>query len=224
MKKILTLTMIALSMIGQDIYAAKQHSEKTTKTSKNKTAKSTTKTNTKTATTPAATAHTATPAPTPVAVVRPLMPMNCFYKFSTTEPVSDTELAQWGQYAARRSFDYNFDKLDAQLQTLKPCFTDKGWTGFNDALKQSGNLLTIKAQKLNVSSRVTGKSEVNLVKENQWRITVPLSVVYQNAQEKLTQSLSVVMVVTKKSSTELGIVQIIATPKLENAPAQTKKS
>ena len=40
---------------------------------------------------------------------------------------------------------------------------------------------------------------------------MPISVVYQNTQEKFTQALSVTMVVTKKSSEDLGIVQFIAT-------------
>ncbi|PJD93872.1 MAG: type IV secretion protein IcmL [Legionella sp.] len=154
---------------------------------------------------------------------KPVMPINCVYQI-TTNPLSETELTQWAQYAARKSFDYSFDTLDTQLKNLKSCYTEKGWVGFNDALTQSGNLNVIKTQQMTVSSQISGKPEVNLVKDNQWRITVPLNVVYQNTKEKLTQSLTVVMVVTKKTATELGIVQMIASPIPSVPEKQTSQS
>ncbi len=169
-----------------------------------------------------------TPAPAaelkPTVVSQPAPPVappliDCFYQIASN-PISDIELSLWAQYAALKSFDYSFDKMDTQLQGLKSCFTEQGWTGFNEALKQSGNLTTIKTQQLTVSSQIAGKPEVNLIKANQWRITVPLDVVYQNTQEKLTQSLAVVLVVTKKTATELGIVQLIAAPKPEKVAEQ----
>ncbi len=145
-------------------------------------------------------------------------PIDCSYQLPQT-PVSENELSLWAQYAALKSFEYSFDKLDDQLQKLKYCFTDQGWTGFHDALQQSGNLSVIKSQQLTVSSQISGDPVINRIKENQWSISLPLSVVYQNTQEKFTQSLSVTLVVTKKTPTELGIVQLIATVKPETTSA-----
>lgn len=158
------------------------------------------------------------PAP-PANAAPPVSKVDCLYQ-TTTNPLSETELKLWAQYAASKSFDYSFDTLDTQLQKLKSCYTEKGWAGFNDALTQSGNLNTIKTQKLTVSSQVSGKPEVSLVKDDQWRVTLPLNVVYQNTKEKLTQSLTIVMVITKKSKGELGIVQLIASP----IPQATEKT
>ena len=150
--------------------------------------------------------------------IKPLSHMDCMYQLH--EPmVSDKELSLWAQYAALKSFEYSFDKLDVQLQTLKACFTEQGWVGFHEALQQSGNLSIIKNQQLTVSSQLSGDASISQIKDNQWSVNVPLSVVYQNTQEKFTQSLAVTLVVTKKSATELGIVQLIATVKPEMAPA-----
>lgn len=222
---------------------SKQTSTKTTQSSKNKNttpAKPTVAAKTEPAVTiptsaPTATseqilAPTNTTYPAPAAELKPAVVsqseppvapprVDCFYQIATN-PITDIELSLWAQYAALKSFDYSFDKMDTQLQSLKSCFTEQGWTGFNEALKQSGNLTTIKAQQLTVSSQIAGQPEVSQIKTNQWRITVPLDVVYQNTQEKLTQSLAVVLVVTKKNPTELGIVQLIAAPKSEKAAEQ----
>ena len=145
-------------------------------------------------------------------------PIDCSYQLPQT-PVSENELSLWAQYAALKSFEYSFDKLDDQLQKLKYCFTDQGWTGFHDALQQSGNLSVIKSQQLTVSSQISSDPVINRIKENQWSISLPLSVVYQNTQEKFTQSLSVTLFVTKKTPTELGIMQLIATVKPETTSA-----
>lgn len=152
------------------------------------------------------------------------IPVDCLYQLSTTAPISDVELTQWAQQAAIKSFDYSFDKMDSQLQNLKSCFTDQGWLGFSDALKQSGNLVAIKAQQLTVSSEIEGQLQIDPFKNNQWKITVPLKVVYQNTQEKFIQSLTVEMIVTKKSATQLGIVQLIAAPKSKDGQLVTKAS
>lgn len=133
--------------------------------------------------------------------------------------VSEQELSQWAQNAVVKSFEYSFDKLDDQLQNLKACFTDQGWNGFHEALQQSGNLSTIKSQQLTVSSQLSGQTVVHATKENLWQIIVPIDVFYQNTQEKFTQSLAVTLVVTKKTASELGIVQLIATVKPETSPA-----
>lgn len=154
--------------------------------------------------------------PAPIVAPANHTPVDCLYQLSSTAPISEKELAEWAQLAVIKSFDYSFNTLETQLQKLKACYTEQGWLGFNNALKQSGNLATIKAQQLTVSCELEGKLKVNAFKNNQWKITVPLKVVYQNTQEKLTQRLFVEMIVAKKSATQLGIVQIIAEPKSQN--------
>ncbi len=160
---------------------------------------------------------TQTNTPEPIVPTANPIPVDCVYQLSSTALISEKELAEWAQLAILKSFDYSFDTLETQLQKLKACYTEQGWLAFNDALRQSGNLATIKAQQLTVSCEIEGKLKVDPFKNNQWKITVPVKVVYQNTQEKLTQRLYVAMLVTKKSSSQLGVVQIIAEPKSQNA-------
>lgn len=162
--------------------------------------------------------------PAPVAAPINHTPVDCLYQLSSTAPISEKELAAWAQLAVVKSFNYSFDTLESQLQKLKACYTEQGWLGFNDALKQSGNLAAIKTQQLTVSCEIEGKLKVNPFKNNQWKITVPLKVVYQNTQEKLTQRLFVEMIVAKKSATQLGIVQIIAEPKSQSTTKEAVAS
>ena len=159
-----------------------------------------------------ATASKTTPTP------EPADPIDCAHPVIT---ISEQNLSLWGQYAATKAFEYRYDQLDNQLEKLKSCFTPQGWTGFHEALQQSGNISIIKNQQLSVSSQIVGKAVISPLKDNQWKIVVPVEVVYQNDQEKFSQSLAVMMVVTKKSDNELGIVQLIATITSDEMPSAT---
>lgn len=149
----------------------------------------------------------ATPATTPVPVI------NCLYHIPSATTVDQATLLIWAQKATIQSFDFNPNDIDGQLNKLKSCYTDEGWKGFREALDKSGNLAAIKSQRLTVISQLDGKVNATSVKENQWKITVPMHVVYQNDKEKLTQVLSIDLLVGRKASGDLGIMQLIATPK-----------
>lgn len=163
-----------------------------------------------TSTAPKALADQAQPLP-PVAPKA--LPVDCLYQLSSTVPVTETVLSQWAQLAATQSFNYRFDQIDKQLKNLKGCYTEQGWLGFQDALTQSGNLNMIKTQQLTVNSQVEGKVKINPLNNNHWKILIPLKVIYQNTQEKLTQRLTVELLVTKKPTSQLGITQIVAEAK-----------
>lgn len=145
--------------------------------------------------------------------------LGCQSHFPATTLIPATTVQAWSEKAIVQTFDYNSDNLDIKLQALKVCFTDTGWVGFTTALDQSGNLSSIRTQKLAVSAQVDGASTVEQLKENQWRVTLPLEVVYQNKQDKVTQLLTVSATVARKVSGDLGIVQIIASPR-KDSPKQ----
>jgi len=148
-------------------------------------------------------------APTP----NTAMVIDCQYRIPANMAVEQPLLEKWAKNAAVQSFDFSHTAIDEQLEKLKQCFTDQGWKGYNDALQKSGNISIIKSHALNVSSQVDGEIKINPVKENQWKISVPMQVVYQNDKEKLTQLLSVELLVARKISGDLGIMQIIAAPR-----------
>lgn len=172
---------------------------------------------------PTATTTTTTTVITPTTTTAPSTPdltntkpatrLDCNYKIpAQTTSIDQDIVLKWAENATQQSFEYDFSKLDDQLALLKICYTDQGWTSFNTALQQSGNLDSIKEQKLIVSAMVSGQAQIAPLKDNQWKVTVPLQVVYQNEKEKLSQALVVDLVVGRKISGDLGIMQIIASP------------
>lgn len=165
---------------------------------------------------PAATAPATTAPTTPSAVPTPQPPqtIDCQYRIpAETTNIEQSLISTWAKKAAVQSFEFNPATIDEELGVLKACYTEQGWQGFNDALQKSGNINAIKTQHLTVNSQVDGEIAITPTKDNQWKVTVPMQVVYQNDKEKLTQLLSVDLLIGRKISGDLGIMQMIATPR-----------
>ena len=140
--------------------------------------------------------------------------IDCKYKIpASTTSIDEATVKTWAQSAAIQSFNFSPPSVDDELGSLKNCYTDQGWQGFNEALQKSGNITAIKSQNLTVSSQVDGDLKLNAIKDNQWKVTIPLQVVYQNDKEKLTQLLTVDLLIGRKISGDLGIIQMIAAPR-----------
>lgn len=143
-------------------------------------------------------------------------------KYAIPPQKSDIEpsvISTWAEKAAMQSFSFNPATVDQEMNDLKLCYTDQGWQGFSDALQKSGNIDAIKTQHLTVSSQMDGEIKMSPVKDNQWKVTVPLQVVYQNEKEKLTQLLTVDLLVGRKVTGDLGIMQMIASPRTQQGEA-----
>jgi hypothetical protein len=140
--------------------------------------------------------------------------INCNYKIDPNNKTIDETLVQsWSEKATTQAFNFAPTSLDAQMQDLQSCFTEQGWNGFNAALDKSGNLDAIKSQHLTVSSQIDGQTKIDEAKDNQWKLTLPLQVVYQNDKEKVTQLLNIKLTVSRKPTGDLGITQMVATPR-----------
>jgi hypothetical protein len=151
--------------------------------------------------------------------------LDCTYQLSAQVTQVDPQLIKrWTEKAVEQSFTFDSTKLDPQIEKLKACYTSQGWQGFYDALKKSGNLTAITTQGLSVSAMVDGQTSITQNKSNEWKLTIPLNVVYQNKQQKLTQTLSLEVLVGRKTSGDLGIMQIVAVPKNANEPASPAAS
>lgn len=155
---------------------------------------------------------------TPASIV-----INCSYKIPAETKIVDQNLVKtWSEKATIQAFDFSPDTMDVQLEALKACFTEEGWLGFNSALDKSGNKKAIKTQKLSVSSLINGTVQLSELKENQWKLNLPLQVVYQNDKEKVTQLLNIDLTVGRKITGDLGIQQLVATSK-PNTSAEAEK-
>lgn len=142
--------------------------------------------------------------------------LDCTYKIPASMKQVDAKLVvEWSTNAVKQAFDLDFNTMDDQLKQLKNCFTDQGWQGFNEALDKSGNLKAIQEQKLTMTNKVDGEAKLEEEKDNQWKVAIPLQVVYQNDKEKVPQELTVHLLVGRKMSGDLGILQMIASPRTE---------
>ena len=140
--------------------------------------------------------------------------IDCNYAIpSTSTTIDKSILLGWAGKAAVQTFEFNPTTINEQLEKLKNCFTDQGWQSYYDALVQSGNLESIKTHLLNVTSKVDGDIKINPIKDNQWKITLPMKVLYQNDKESFKQDLSVDLLIGRKMSGGLGIMQVVASPK-----------
>lgn len=143
-----------------------------------------------------------------------LLPViNCQYHFSKAlKTIDHSVIETWAKQAALQIFELSSAHTEADLEALKPCFTDQGWQGFNLAFQKSGNLEAIKAQQLDVHATLKGQPVFETTQENLWKISIPIDVSYQSKTETRHQSLSVHLLITRKSSGDLGIQQVVAAP------------
>ncbi|KTD24986.1 protein IcmL-like protein [Legionella lansingensis] len=142
--------------------------------------------------------------------------IHCGYSIpAETKRINQAFVLNWVEHAVSQSFDFNFESIDAQLQALEPCYTEKGWSEFKTALQRSGNIEAIRNQKLIMNSRIDGQAQ--LIESNSdsfWKVTLPLNVVYQNDEKRITHFLNVYVTIGRKIRGELAIMQMIATPRM----------
>ena len=69
---------------------------------------------------------------------------------------SDSMILQWATETIRKTFSYDYINYRSHFETISQSFTPFGWTNFQDAMKQSGNLEYVAAQRLISSSESTG--------------------------------------------------------------------
>jgi hypothetical protein len=149
----------------------------------------------------------------PTATTETTRVINCDSHFpQETQSIDSTTIEAWAHQAAIQSFTLDHATLDNQLSQLKACYTDQGWQGFNDAMTKSGNMQAIKANQLTVTSETQNPASVAVIKENEWKVSLPLKVTYANKDQKIAQLLTIDLIINRKSSGDLGIVQLIATP------------
>ncbi|HHF7346070.1 TPA: DotI/IcmL family type IV secretion protein [Legionella feeleii] len=149
--------------------------------------------------------------------------INCDYRIPVEiSSISLEFVINWAQQAVRQSFDFNFASIDTQLEKLQACYTESGWVKFKSALQSSGNVDVIKTQNLAVSSQIDGQAQLIEFKDYLWKMNVPLKVVYQSNEERVTHFLNVYLTVGRKINGNLGIMQMIATPRF--APISLKST
>ncbi|EPX83504.1 type IVB secretion system apparatus protein IcmL/DotI [Salipiger mucosus] len=138
---------------------------------------------------------------------------------SLDQPVqSVNEVLSWSTDAITKAYTFSFANYRQQLQDARDAFTTEGWSGFQTALEESGNLRTVIANRFVTTAVPRGApvvvSEGYLNGRYAWKIEVPILVTYESANKSTTQDLIVQAVIVRRPELEhpkgIGIAQIIA--------------
>lgn len=131
--------------------------------------------------------------------------------------MSDHAILQWSSKAITSLYTYNFQNYRKAFQQNEQYFTDAGWRAFLNGLQKSGNLKTVKQQKLTVQA-VPASAPVIVrkgVHNNvySWRVQMPIVVTYRNLNQEYTQHLLVTALIQRLSTLSskhgVGIAQIV---------------
>lgn len=137
------------------------------------------------------------------------------------EPNLSTQpLLQWATEAATSCYNFDFNRMETQIQNLRPYFTAQGYQHYLEAL-QAENTLTDVKEKLLIVSAVPLKAPVILreaiatsIESYAWQVQLPLLVTYQSSSElkksEITVTMLIVRVDTLESPKGIGIAQFLA--------------
>lgn len=89
---------------------------------------------------------------------------------------------------------------------------------------KSGNIEAIKTLQITMSSEIARGAQLLEAKGNQWKIELPLKVLYQSDKGKAVQLVNINLIVNRKITGELGIRRMIATLSDTSAPSDLPHS
>lgn len=137
------------------------------------------------------------------------------------EPNLSTQpLLQWATEAATSCYNFDFNRMETQIENLKPYFTSQGYQHYIEALQAENTLVDVK-EKLLIVSAVPLKAPVILretvatsIDSYAWQVQLPLLVTYQSSSElkksEITVTMLIVRVDTLESPKGIGIAQFLA--------------
>ncbi len=137
------------------------------------------------------------------------------------EPNLSTQpLLQWATEAATSCYNFDFNRMEKQIQNLRPYFTAQGYQHYIEALQAENTLIDVK-EKLLIVSAVPLKAPVILreavsssIERYAWQVQLPLLVTYQSSSElkkaEITVTMLIVRVDTLESPKGIGISQFLA--------------
>jgi len=125
---------------------------------------------------------------------------------------NDDQVINWATNSVISTYSYNALSYEKQMTDLSSLFTTKGWENFEDALKKSGNLESVKKNQLVVTAYKKGQAKIISFskdkKNDTWVVKVPLSVTYINEYIKVDQQVESYVTITSKNDKSMLIANI----------------
>ena len=138
--------------------------------------------------------------------------------------VTQAALLNWAKKCVIAANTYDFVNYQKQFQENSTCFTAEGWQQFMTAVERSGNLETVKNQRMVASSVEQGAPVITREGLRKgvysWEIEFPIMVTYQGGQagrSNATQRLVIQLLISRVSTAVykegVGIAQYIGAEK-----------
>jgi len=135
-----------------------------------------------------------------------------------------SDLLNWAKKCVTSANTFDFVNYQKQFQENSACFTPEGWEQFMGAVEKSGNLETVKTQRLVASSVEQGAPIITREGLRKgvysWEVELPILVTYQGGQGgrgTISQRLLVKLLISRVSTAVykegVGIVQYIGAEK-----------
>ena len=132
--------------------------------------------------------------------------------FANKANPNDEEVLQWATSSVISTYSYNALSYEKQMDSLKNIFTTKGWSNFEEALKKSGNLESVKKNQLVVTAYKTASAKIisfsKKNKQDTWVVKVPANVTYRNEYIKVEQQIESYVTITKELDKNMLIANI----------------
>lgn len=127
----------------------------------------------------------------------------------STPVLSDAQVLQFATRAAVASYTYNYVNYREQLQGAADYFTVRGWKNYQEELKKSKNLEAVVNNRLVGYATPTGAPVIVdrgvIDGVYAWKVTLPILATYEGGATKITQPLTVTMVIIR--------VPVVSNPK-----------
>jgi hypothetical protein len=133
---------------------------------------------------------------------RPIPVVDLTQAFWTTD-----ELMTWATQAIKKMYSYDFVTWRTVLQSSQEYFTNKGYVDFKVALQESRNMESVRVNKQVVSAEVTGpgvlkrQGRLSSAAPYSWDIEMPVTITYQNSQNKVIRQSGTLALTINRSST-----------------------
>lgn len=120
--------------------------------------------------------------------------------------INNASILVWTNRAVAGAYTFNFESPYEQLDLAKNSFTPEAWDAFVAAIKRTGVLDTVIAQKLSVTATIRAAPLVHVSKNDRWTglptawsVEVPLVVSYVSLTERRTENMMAQATVVKRA-------------------------
>ena len=134
-------------------------------------------------------------------------------------PNKALNLGEFSEKVARKIYDYNFENVDYNLNSIKSYFTERGYRRFRKALSISKNADYVRKHKLQVSNVLLQEAKLEKrLSENEWVYRMKLKVKFSGVSIKKQNTLWVLMRLLKYKQDqpqlfdEIGVDQVVVYP------------